>query len=414
MDLVISNARIPNYDSLMNVAIDKGKIVSVMPACCIDNLAAKEIIDAKKSLLLPGLIEPHIHLEKAYMLSLMKEDACSLWDAIRITAELKSQFTKEDIKERSIKVLKNAVLNGVSHLRCHVEVDPILQLKAMEVMLELKESFCHLIDLQIVVFPQEGIFTQPGTAELMEEALRMGGDIVGGIPYNDRDMEEHINYVFHLAEKYRKPVDFHADFSDNPQDLSILKIAEQTIRRGLQGQVAAGHVTSLGSVLYEHAVEVAKQIAKADLSIITLPATDLYLNGRGDQEKIRRGIAPVQLLLEHGSNVIFGTNNIQNAFTPFGKGDPLDIAWLLAQTAYFGSKQDADMLVEMTTTRAAKALNIQNYGIQEGAQADLVLMEAASVRDCLINRPERKYVWKRGVKVATTNMQQELFNMVKC
>lgn len=397
----------------MNIGIKEGKIVSILPANEKGNLEAKETVDASNCILLPGLVESHIHLEKAYLLTQMKEEANSLWDAIRITAELKSQFTKEDIRARSIQVLKQGVLNGVTHLRCHVEVDPILQLKAMEVMLELKETFAHLIDIQIVVFPQEGIFIQPGTAKLMEEAIKMGGDVIGGIPYNDRNVDEHLDFVFHLAEKYGKPVDFHADFSDNPNDLTIAKIAEQTINRGMQGKVAAGHVTSLGSTPYETAVEVAQQIAKAGIHIITLPATDLYLNGRGDKERVRRGITPVSLLMEQGVQVTFGTNNIQNAFTPFGKGDPLDIAWLLAQTAYFGSKTDAEILLEMATTKAANALNLEGYGIKIGAYADLVLVEGASLRDVFINRPERRCVWKRGIQVAATRKQQEILDLVK-
>jgi len=179
-----------------------------------------------------------------------------------------------------------------------VKVDPILGLSAFKAALELKEKVKHALDMQIVVFPQEGIFKSPGTAELMVEAMRSGGDVVGGITYQDADLEAHLQYVFKLAEKYGKPIDFHADFSDNPEQLANANIAGRTIDAGMQGFVSAGHVTSLGSLKRRQAESIAELIKEADLHIISLPATDLFINGRGDHEKQRRGLTPVSLLLE--------------------------------------------------------------------------------------------------------------------
>ncbi|ULL18470.1 cytosine deaminase [Paenibacillus sp. H1-7] len=401
----IINCSIEGYESAMDIGIADGKIVRLVPSGTWTG-SAEQTVDAEGGLLIPGLVESHIHLEKAHLLSRMDRKPSSLQEAIRLTAAMKKMFTREDIRERSLQVLRQAVLHGVTHLRCHVEIDPILKLDAMEVVLELKEQLRQVLDIQIVAFPQEGIFQQPGTAEWIEEAIVMGADAVGGIPYNDRDVEEHLAFVFDLAEKYGKPVDFHADFSDNPEELNIERIAAMTIERGLQGMVAAGHVTSLGSVPYDRAAAIAEHIAEAGIHIISLPATDLYLNGRGDTEKTRRGLTPIKLLMERGASVLYGTNNIRNAFTPFGTGDPLDMAWLLAHTAYMGSDEELGELLRMTTYRAAAALGIADYGIQLGCPADLVLLPVDCAAETVLSRPERRMVWKRGMVTAQSSRMQ--------
>lgn len=401
-DLFFHKVRTLYSENLVDVGVIGGKIAyfarekEYLPE-------SRETIKANGSVLLPGLIESHIHLDKAFLLEKMEKDATSLNEAIQFTAELKKGFTAEDMKERSIKALERSISYGVTHMRCHVEVDPIVKLKGMEVLLELKEKYRDRIDIQIVTFPQEGIFKEQGTADLMRESLRMGADIVGGIPYNDRDPLEHLDFVFNLASEFGKPIDFHVDFSDDPNQLAILDIAKRTLAYHMEGQVVVGHLTSLGSVDYEKARRIVAEIAKANIHVISLPATDLYLNGRGDQERVRRGLTPVKLLLEEGVNVIFGTNNIRNPFTPFGTGDPLDIALFLAHVAQLGTAKDAELLLEMATSRAGKALGLPSYGIEVGKDADLVLFDAKEVRDVLLDSPRRLGVWKNGRKIGTEN-----------
>jgi cytosine deaminase len=386
----------------MDVGIEKGTI-TYLSKTRKEGPQANQVLEAGGKVLLPGFIEPHIHLDKAYLLDQMKQDATTLDDAIRLTGNLKKNFTKEDIKERSIKVLEKCISYGVTHLRTHVEVDPIVGLMGMEILLTLKEQYRDRIDLQLVTFPQEGIFQQKGTKELMEESLRMGADVIGGIPYNDRNPIEHLDFVFELARKFGKPLDFHVDFSDNPNQLTIKDIVHRTQTYGMEGRVSVGHLTSLGSVPYEEAKKIAADIAKADIHVMTLPATDLFLNGRGDKEKVRRGVTPVKLLLESGANVIIGTNNIQNPFTPFGTGDPLDVALLLAQVAQMGTLKDSETLLDMTTVHAARALGISSYGIILNQPADLVLFDTKNIRNVLLERPKRLGVWKRGRQADTEN-----------
>lgn len=411
-DLIIRCFSNPHFGTLMDVGIRDGKIIYLqehLPGNP-NALSAGQLIDANGRVLLPGLIEPHIHLDKAFLLNLMTKDANSIQQAIASTLELKHAFTSTDIEARSIQVIQQAIANGVTHMRCHVEIDPIVGLIGFEVMLALKERYANQITLQIVAFPQEGIAKQPGTEELLTQALQLGADVVGGITYQDADLQAHLSTVFNLAKAFNKSIDLHVDFSDDPSMLAILSIIRMTHAYEMQGRVSVGHLTSLGSLPYEEAQVICTAIAEAGIHVMSLPATDLYLNGRGDDHRHRRGLTPVPLLLEQGANVIYGSNNIQNPFTPFGTADPLDTGMLLAHTTYMGSKQDVVTLIEMATTRAAKALELENYGLHIGADADLVLFESTNLRSAFYERVPRRYVWKRGQLVASTVKQTTFYN----
>lgn len=405
-DLWISGYRDPFTEEVCNLGVKNGKIAYNGPFfedASYQRIQAEETIVAAGRLLLPGLVESHIHLDKSFLSNQLQQNATTLMEAISFTAELKKDYTIEDIINRSIVVIERSIQAGVTHLRCQVEIDPIIQLKSLEAALYLKSRYSSMISLQLVAFPQEGIFNQPGTQELMLEAVERGVDVIGGIPYNDRDPLEHLEWVFQLAKDNQLPLDIHVDFSDNPSDESIIDIIQLTEKYSMQGQVAVAHLTSLGSMELEKAQQIAKGLAKAEISVMTLPATDLYLNGRGDQVRPRRGLTPVQLLIKEGVNVCFGTNNIRNAFTPFGNGDPLDIAFLLAQTAYLGSEDDAKLLLEMCTTRAAKAIGLDCPGLAVGAPADFVLVDATQASHLIYDRTADRVVWKNGVRIAEAN-----------
>lgn len=419
---LIQNCRIPGSHGLHDIVLHGTTIEKILPSSDGGGSSMSDmtgmihgeleenhgqygfIFDAKGGLVLPGLIEPHIHLEKALLLDRMPGDAASLQEAISMTAALKAGFTEPDMIQRSIEVIRKLSSYGVTRLRCHVEVDPMLGLRAMNSALTVKEKMEDMMGIQIVVFPQEGIISAPGTADLMEEAVRMGADVIGGITYVDPILDDHLNFAFELAARYNRPLDFHVDFSLNAEDEAILHIANKTLDYGFQGRVSAGHVTSLAAMPREKVKLCARKIAEADLHLMTLPATDLYLNGRADNDNTRRGITPVGLLREEGVNVIYGANNIQNAFTPFGNGNPFDIALLLAHTAYMGSEADTDTLVEMATLGAARALGIENYGLRSGAQADLVIFPVQSRRELIIERPRPVGVWKNG-RLLTTKVE---------
>lgn len=416
---IIYNCRLPERTGLYDVTLRGEHIDQVRPRIIDDEALKSELeqdllsneskVDAAGRLLIPGLIEPHIHMEKAMLLDRMPKEAASLQEAIAMTVKLKEGFTKQDMIARSMDVAYRLSSYGVTTARCHVEVDPVLGLSAIESLLEVKDRLSDRMDLNIVAFPQEGIYAAPGTAELMKEAVKLGADAVGGITYMDPDLDEHLSFVFRLAAEYDLPLDFHADFSLNPCDRGIMQIVRRTKEFGYEGRVAAGHVTSLGAMPREEAVLCAQQIAESGVHIIALPATDLYMNGRQDTDNVRRGLTPVRLLLEQGVNVLYGANNIRNAFTPFGTGNVMDIAWLLAHTAYMGSEKEAKLLVRMGTTLAAQALGISNYCITAGQAADLALFPVTSERELLIERPKPLAVWKNGKRLRPIKRAEDNF-----
>lgn len=404
LDILFTQCSNPDHITLIDVGVKGGRIVHLAEHSSEGLPEARELVDVQGKLLLPGLVETHIHLDKALLLDRLSGDVTTLEDAIAKSGELKRFFTAADINERSMRVIRQAVIRGVTRMRCHVEVDPVIGLIGMETTLALKERLRDVIDLQIVAFPQEGIFRDGVTQGLMERAISMGADVVGGITYNDRDLGEHLEFVFRLAQKNGLPVDLHADFSERPDQLAILEVVKMTERFGMQGKVSVGHLTSLGAVRKVRAEAIAEAISKAGIHVMCLPATDLYLNGRGEEPATGRGLTPVRLLLDKGVNVVYGSNNIQNAFTPFGTADPLDIGLLVAQASHMGSEQDAKIVVEMATTRAAAALGLDSYGLRVGADADLVVCQAQDVRTLLYRRPEREKVYKRGKLVAETQV----------
>ncbi|WP_158437891.1 amidohydrolase family protein [Naasia lichenicola] len=389
---IVRGVRAPASDGLVDIRIDRGRISAITPA---ESRTTDQAL-----LVMPGLVDSHLHLEKAYLLDRMAADASNLAEAIAFTSALKRDFTAGDILTRARRVLDESLSHGVTHVRCHVEIDDTLGLLAMKTILALKEEYANRVTLNVVAFPQEGIFVQRTTADLMEESMRMGADAVGGIPYNDRDVAEHLDFVFELAARFDKPLDLHIDLSDDPGQLDVLEVIERTRRLEMEGRVSLGHLTSLGSVPVDEARRIAAALAQSRISVITLPVTDAFLNGRADQQAARRGLTPVRLLLEEGVNVAVATNNIQNPFTPFGRGNILDVANLLAVLCHLGSAEDASTIFRMLTSHAASAIGLTSYGLEVGADADFALYNASSARDALLQRERPMEVYKRGRLVA--------------
>ncbi len=245
----------------------------------------------------------------------------------------------------------------------------------------------------------------------MEEGLRPGCDVVGGCPYNEATVEDtrrHLEAVFDMAERHGKPIDMHADFADDPSDprfTTTEEICDLTIARGMQGKVSLGHVTTLGALDPDAAGPFFEKISAAGVTIVSLPATDLYLSGRKDVKNVRRGQAPVRALLDHGVNLCYSSNNIRNAFTPFGNADLLLSGYLLGETQYMGSAEQQRVLLRMVTTNAAKALNIEDrYGIDVGKQADLCIPNSYKLSDVIQDQPIRAAVIESGRTVVETQL----------
>ncbi len=405
MNLIFRKVRLGDDAPLTDVAIAGGKIADIGP-----DLACKgeKEIDAAGRVLIPGLIESHLHLEKAYVMDRKPNRSGTLMEAIAVTAALKPTFTREDIEARARRVIKQLVTCGSTHVRAHAEFDPAQGFTGFDTVLDLKREYADVIDIQVVAFPQEGIIKTPGTDAMMREAMKKGADVVGGIPYNDTSANEHIDWVFRLAKDFDKDLDFHQDFKDDADAMSIEYLARQTIANRYEGRVSVGHLTALGAADLKRRDEIIALLRDAGISVMVLPATDMHLGGRKDTINVRRTLAPVRALRDGGVNVCLATNNIRNAFTPYGTGDLLNIAALALPACHLGGADDQPTVLPMLTTNPARALGLANYGIGVGKDADLVLLDTQRVADVILDQPVRSFVVKRGRIVAQTRKETEV------
>ena len=393
MDLLIKQARLEDDAELVDIAISGGKITAVAPN--IEESAAKTI-EAKGKVVIPGLIESHIHLDKALIADREPNNSGTLQEAIQVTAKLKPTFTEEDIYDRAKRALEMLIVHGTTAVRTHAEFDPAQGFTGFDTIMRLKEEYRDLIDIQVVAFPQEGIFKAPGTDKMMIEAMEKGADVVGGIPYNDAPANEHIDLIFEIAKQFDKDIDLHQDFADEADDTSIVYLCEKTIAEGYQGRVSVGHLTALHAMEPDQLAEVIDLMVKAQINVMPLPATDLHLGARNDAYNVRRAVTPIRKLRDAGVNICLGSNNIRNAFTPYGNGDLIQIAMLAVPVAHLGGADDLPTVLPMITTNTAKALNIKDYGIAVGNRADLILLDTQRKADVLIDIPERLVVIKNG------------------
>ena len=392
LDLILRGCRLPGRAEPVDLAIAGGRILDTAPA----GETARETIDVGGRLVTPGLVEAHMHLDKALLLDRVSGSAETAADAIRLTGLAKRDFTADDIGARARRVLDLAVAAGTTAMRAHVEVDPIVGLMGMETMLALKREYAPAVDLQLCAFAQEGILQAPPTETLLRSALEMGADLVGGCPYNDTDAGRHIEIVFALAAEFEVDADFHVDFSDEPEHLHVREIIRQTIRAGWQGRVAVGHLTELAALPAAEQAAVIAELAGARIGVISLPLTDLYLMGRRDERNVRRGLTPIRRLLEAGVPVALASNNVRNPFTPIGTADPAHLTFVGAVAAHMGTRELMRDLVATITSHPARILNLRDYGCSAGCRADLVVWECERVEEIVMALPPRRLVVKAG------------------
>ena len=416
--LLLKNARLDGYPQPQDLLIDNGSIARVTPSGSTSDVDAGEVLDAGGRAVVPGFVETHLHLDKALLDERMPNLAGTLEGAIKVTGALKARFTTEDVLERSRKVLDMAIAQGTTAIRTQPDVDPIARTIGADAMLTLRDEYRGRVDLQVVAFPQEGIVKAPGTIEMMEDCLRNGADVVGGCTYNEVDVDtckEHIRQVFDLAEKYSVPVDMHTDFwvdDSDPRYALVEHIADVTIERGMQGKVTLGHMTSLASLSGAHRVAVWDRIKEAGINIVVLPFTDMHLNARTDDHDVRRGVAPVKLMWDVEVSVGLSSNNVRNAFTPFGNADLMDVALFMAQVGHMGSPDDFRHLMNTITYDNARIIGVDTgYGVRVGDRADLVVLDAPDPATALLNRAVRTAVVKGGRIVARTDTTTQLFRV---
>ena len=392
LDLLLRNCRLPERAEPVDLAIAGDRIVAVDRA----GEPARETVDAGGRLVTPGLVEAHMHLDKALLTERITGTAETAAEAIRLTGAVKRGFTAEDIAARARRVLDMAVAAGTTTMRAHVEVDPIVGLMGMEVMQTLKREYAPAVDLQLCAFAQEGILQAPPTETLLRRALEMGADLIGGCPYNDTDARRHIEIVLALATAFGVDADFHVDFTDEPEHLHVREIVRQTIGAGWQGRVAVGHLTELAALPGAEQAPLIAELAAARIGVISLPLTDLYLMGRRDERNVRRGLTPIRRLLEAGVPVALASNNVRNPFTPIGTADPAHLTFVGAVAAHMGTGELMRELVAAITRYPARILNLRDHGCAVGCRADLVVWDCERVEEIVMAVPPRRLVVKAG------------------
>ena len=367
MQLLIKNAKLRNQEALVDIAIDGGLIQAVGKDV---GQQADRVIDAGGALVTPALIDPHIHLDKVNIFDVVrKNESGTLKEAIEIIWDKKKTYTDEDVLERSSDVVYKALKNGTLFMRTHVDVDTIGGLKPLSGVAKLKEKFKDVMDIQIIAFPQEGIIQDPGCDKLMYEAMENGCTIVGGMPANEKtpaDSLAHVKLCFDIAEKYDADIDMHVDETDDPFYRTLEMVADETIKRGWEGRVTAGHTCALAAYDDHYANYVIEKVARAKMNIITNPVTNLMLQGRLDKQPIRRGITRVKELLAAGVNVSFGQDCIKDTFYPYGSADMLQVANVTAHAAQMSLPPEIEKVYDMITYDAAKILGLK--GLWSGAR----------------------------------------------
>jgi cytosine deaminase len=393
MDLILRRARPSNRSNgLFDIGIEGGRIVAIEPSLSAEGRQ----IDVDGRLVSPGLIETHIHLDKSCILDRCKAETGDLDEAIREVAAAKLKFTPEDVHARARRTLEKCILNGTTHMRTQLEVDPGIGLRGLEGVLPLIEEYRWALDLEICIFPQEGLLNNPGTDELMVAALKRGGTVVGAAPYTDSNPHGQIDRVFEMAREFGIDIDMHLDFGADAENLDLIYVCELTERFKYGGRVAIGHVTKLTGASPEKFEASAKRLADAGVALTVLPSTDLYLMGRNMGLNPPRGVTRAHRLLHAGVNCSLSTNNVLNPFTPFGDCSLVRMANLYANICHVGARKDIRECFNMITTRSAKLLRLNNYGLEVGKSADLVVFDCTEAESAVAELVPPLYGFKRG------------------
>jgi cytosine deaminase len=409
MKFIIRNARIRGESRPLDIAIDGERIAAV--AAGLPGAGAQEI-DAGGSLVLPGLFNLHFHADKCLLGAIMRPNLSgTLPEAIEITNEFKRKYDPAEVADRAVRALEIGVKNGTTFFRLFADVGTIGGLRAARGLLLARERMAKYCTVQVVSFPQEGIVRDPGAAELMEEAVREGCDIVGGLPwyeYTDEEARRHIDVCFEIAKRHDRDIHMLVDDTDDANSRSLEYLALKTMREGFQGRVAASHCGAMAAYNDVYAAKVVDMVATAGVTISVNAHINLVCSARIDREPKRRGIARVKELLARGANVITSQDDVNDPYYPFGKPDPLECAAMIAHVAQLTLPHELEQAVDMITVNSARAARVSDYGIKAGARADLVVVGASSVHEALRMQPPRRHVFRGGREVARATLTQEL------
>jgi cytosine deaminase len=403
-DLIVTNARLADGRSGVDIACEAGRIRAVEPGIAAQaGEGAGQIIDAGGRLVSPPFVDVHFHMDATLSLGLPRLNTSgTLLEGIALWGELKPLLTHEAVIERALRYCDLAVSQGLLAIRSHVDVcdDRLL---AVEALLDVREQVKDYLDLQLVAFPQDGYYRSPTAAKNLERALDMGVDVVGGIPHFERTMADgaaSLKALCEIAAARGLRVDIHCDESDDPLSRHIEALAYETQRLGLQGRVAGSHLTSMHSMDNYYVSKLIPLIAEAGVHAIANPLINITLQGRHDTYPKRRGMTRVPELRAAGVNVAFGHDCVMDPWYSLGSGDMLEVAHMALHVAQTTSREAMAWCLEAVTTNPATIMGLDGYGIAPGCNADFVVLQAADPIEAIRLKAARLFVIRRGRVIA--------------
>ncbi|GKR05554.1 cytosine deaminase [Aeromonas caviae] len=412
--MLIRNVRLAGREGMWQILCQGGVIRAIEPMST-QLLSAREL-DGEQGLVIPPFIEPHIHLDTTQTAGEPSWNLSgTLFEGIERWAERKALLTHEDVKQRAIQTLKWQIANVIQFVRTHVDVsDP--NLVALKAMLEVREEMKEWVELQIVAFPQEGILSYPNGKALLEEALKLGADVIGAIPHFEFTREygvESLYYVFELAEKYQVLVDVHCDEIDDEQSRFIETLATLAYERGIGHRVTASHTTAMHSYNGAYASRLFRLLRMADINFVANPLVNIHLQGRFDTYPKRRGITRVKEMLEANINVCFGHDDVFDPWYPMGTANMLQVLHMgLHVCQIMGYEQINDSL-KLISCHSARTLNVQDrYGIEVGKPANLLILPVENGFDAVRRQVPVRYSIRHGRVIADTRPAETTLHLV--
>ena len=411
--MLVKNVHIHNREGLWQILIEEGKISRIFFFFEVFNYSG-EILDGEEGIVYPPFVEPHIHLDATQTAGQPNwNQSGTLFEGIERWAERKSLLSHEDVKSRAWKTLKWQIANGVQYVRTHVDVsDPTLT--ALKAMLEVKKEIAPWVDLQIVAFPQEGILSYPNGEKLLDQAMEMGADVVGGIPHFEFTREygvESMHIAFDIARKYNKQIDIHCDEIDDEQSRFVETVAALALKYDMGEKVTASHTTAMHSYNNAYASRLFRLLKMSKIHFVANPLVNIHLQGRFDTYPKRRGVTRVKEMLKNNINVCFGHDDVFDPWYPLGTANMLQVLHMglhVCQLMGYGQINDG---LKLVTENSAKALGLTDYGIQEGNSANFIVLPAENGFDAVRRQVPTRYSIRHGKVISETQLAKTTIHL---
>ena len=411
--MLVKNVHIHNREGLWQILIEEGKISRIFPQDEVFNYSG-EILDGEEGIIYPPFVEPHIHLDATQTAGQPNwNQSGTLFEGIERWAERKSLLSHEDVKSRAWKTLKWQIANGVQYVRTHVDVSDST-LTALKAMLEVKKEIAPWVDLQIVAFPQEGILSYPNGEKLLDQAMKMGADVVGGIPHFEFTREygvESMHIAFDIARKYNKQIDIHCDEIDDEQSRFVETVAALALKYDMGEKVTASHTTAMHSYNNAYASRLFRLLKMSKIHFVANPLVNIHLQGRFDTYPKRRGVTRVKEMLKNNINVCFGHDDVFDPWYPLGTANMLQVLHMGLHVCQLMGYGQINNGLKLVTENSAKALGLTDYGIKEGNSANFIVLPAENGFDAVRRQVPTRYSIRHGKVISETQLAKTTIHL---